>query len=32
VLTLAYDTRVLDQCHADAFLHDIQRRLEHFHI
>lgn len=30
LLTLAYDARVLDQHHADAFLRDIKRRLEHF--
>jgi len=32
VLTLAYDARVLDQCHADAFLRDVKRRLEDFVI
>jgi pyruvate dehydrogenase E2 component (dihydrolipoamide acetyltransferase) len=32
LLTLAYDARVLDQRHADAFLRDIKRRLEQFHI
>jgi pyruvate/2-oxoglutarate dehydrogenase complex dihydrolipoamide acyltransferase (E2) component len=32
LLTLAYDARVLDQCHADAFLRDIKRRLEQFHF
>jgi pyruvate/2-oxoglutarate dehydrogenase complex dihydrolipoamide acyltransferase (E2) component len=31
LLTLAYDARVLGQCHADAFLRDIKRRLEQFH-
>lgn len=30
LLTLAYDARVLDQCHADAFLRDVKRNLEHF--
>jgi len=30
LLCLAYDARVLDQCHADAFLHDLKVRLEHF--
>jgi pyruvate dehydrogenase E2 component (dihydrolipoamide acetyltransferase) len=30
LLTLAYDARTLDQCHADAFLRDLKRRLEHF--
>ena len=24
--------RVLDQCHADAFLREIKRRLEQFHF
>ena len=32
LLTLAYDARVLHQCHADAFLRDIKRRLEQFHF
>jgi pyruvate/2-oxoglutarate dehydrogenase complex dihydrolipoamide acyltransferase (E2) component len=32
VLTLAYDARVLDQCHADAFLRDVKGRLEHFEV
>jgi 2-oxoglutarate dehydrogenase E2 component (dihydrolipoamide succinyltransferase) len=32
LLTLAYDVRVLGQCHADAFLRDVRRRLEHFCI
>jgi pyruvate/2-oxoglutarate dehydrogenase complex dihydrolipoamide acyltransferase (E2) component len=32
LLTLAYDARVLDQCHADAFLREIKRRLEQFHF
>ncbi len=32
LLTLAYDARVLDQCHADAFLRDIKYRLEQFHF
>jgi pyruvate/2-oxoglutarate dehydrogenase complex dihydrolipoamide acyltransferase (E2) component len=30
LLTLAYDARVLDQCHADAFLRDVRRQLELF--
>lgn len=30
LLTLAYDPRVLDQGHADAFLRDLKRRLEQF--
>jgi 2-oxoglutarate dehydrogenase E2 component (dihydrolipoamide succinyltransferase) len=30
LLTLAYDARVLDQCHADAFLRDLKWRLERF--
>jgi len=30
LLTLAYDARVLDQSHADAFLCDVKRKLEHF--
>lgn len=30
LLSLAYDARVLDQCHADAFLHDLKMRLEQF--
>jgi 2-oxoglutarate dehydrogenase E2 component (dihydrolipoamide succinyltransferase) len=30
LITLAYDARVLDQCHADAFLRDVKRKLEHF--
>ena len=30
VLTLAYDARVLDQCHADAFLRAVKERLECF--
>jgi pyruvate/2-oxoglutarate dehydrogenase complex dihydrolipoamide acyltransferase (E2) component len=30
LLTLAYDPRVLDQRHADAFLRDIKRHLEQF--
>lgn len=30
LLTLAYDARVLGQCHADAFLGDVKRALEHF--
>src|SRR5262249_1291325 len=30
LLSLTYDARVLDQCHADAFLHDLKTRLEHF--
>jgi 2-oxoisovalerate dehydrogenase E2 component (dihydrolipoyl transacylase) len=30
LLTLAYDARVLDQCHADAFLRDLKRKLEQF--
>ncbi len=30
VLTLAYDARLLDQCHADAFLRDVKDRLECF--
>jgi 2-oxoglutarate dehydrogenase E2 component (dihydrolipoamide succinyltransferase) len=30
LLTLAYDTRILDQRQADAFLHDIKQRLERF--
>jgi pyruvate/2-oxoglutarate dehydrogenase complex dihydrolipoamide acyltransferase (E2) component len=30
LLTLAYDARALDQCHADAFLRDLKRRLEDF--
>ena len=30
VLTLAYDARVLDQCHADAFLHQVKCALERF--
>jgi pyruvate dehydrogenase E2 component (dihydrolipoamide acetyltransferase) len=30
LLTLAYDPRVLDQSHADAFLRDLKRRLEQF--
>jgi pyruvate/2-oxoglutarate dehydrogenase complex dihydrolipoamide acyltransferase (E2) component len=32
LLALAYDARVLDQCHADAFLRDIKSRLEQFHL
>jgi pyruvate/2-oxoglutarate dehydrogenase complex dihydrolipoamide acyltransferase (E2) component len=32
LLTLAYDARVLDQCHADAFLRDVKSRLEQFQI
>jgi pyruvate/2-oxoglutarate dehydrogenase complex dihydrolipoamide acyltransferase (E2) component len=32
VLTLAYDPRVLDQGHADAFLRDLKRRLEQFEL
>jgi 2-oxoglutarate dehydrogenase E2 component (dihydrolipoamide succinyltransferase) len=32
LLTLAYDARVLDQCRADDFLHDVKQRLEHFAI
>ncbi|HET9221392.1 MAG TPA: dihydrolipoamide acetyltransferase family protein [Roseiflexaceae bacterium] len=31
LLTLAYDARVLDQYHADAYLRDVKRNLEHFH-
>ncbi len=31
VLTLAYDARILDQHHADAFLQEVKRRLEQFH-
>jgi 2-oxoglutarate dehydrogenase E2 component (dihydrolipoamide succinyltransferase) len=31
LLTLAYDARALDQCHADAFLRDVKRNLEHFY-
>ena len=30
LLTLAYDVRALGQCHADAFLRDLKRRLERF--
>jgi pyruvate/2-oxoglutarate dehydrogenase complex dihydrolipoamide acyltransferase (E2) component len=30
VLTLAYDARVLDQYHADAFLRAVKERLEYF--
>jgi pyruvate/2-oxoglutarate dehydrogenase complex dihydrolipoamide acyltransferase (E2) component len=30
LLTLAYDARVLGQQHADAFLRDVKRALEHF--
>jgi pyruvate/2-oxoglutarate dehydrogenase complex dihydrolipoamide acyltransferase (E2) component len=30
VLSLVYDARVLDQCHADAFLRDLKARLEQF--
>jgi 2-oxoglutarate dehydrogenase E2 component (dihydrolipoamide succinyltransferase) len=30
LLTLAYDARVLDQRHADAFLRDVKRNLEEF--
>jgi 2-oxoisovalerate dehydrogenase E2 component (dihydrolipoyl transacylase) len=30
LLTLAYDARVLDQCHGDAFLRDVKQSLEHF--
>jgi 2-oxoglutarate dehydrogenase E2 component (dihydrolipoamide succinyltransferase) len=32
LLTLAYDARVLDQCHADAFLRDVKRNLECFDL
>ncbi|MEO7908403.1 MAG: 2-oxo acid dehydrogenase subunit E2 [Roseiflexaceae bacterium] len=32
LLTLAYDARVLDQHHADAFLRDLKSRLEQFHV
>jgi 2-oxoisovalerate dehydrogenase E2 component (dihydrolipoyl transacylase) len=32
LLTLAYDARVLDQCHADAFLRDVKRNLERFDL
>jgi pyruvate/2-oxoglutarate dehydrogenase complex dihydrolipoamide acyltransferase (E2) component len=32
LLTLAYDARVLGQRHADAFLSDVKRRLEQFHL
>jgi pyruvate/2-oxoglutarate dehydrogenase complex dihydrolipoamide acyltransferase (E2) component len=30
LLSLAYDGRVLDQCQADAFLHDLKVQLEQF--
>ena len=30
ILSLAYDARVLDQCHADAFLRDLKLHLERF--
>jgi pyruvate/2-oxoglutarate dehydrogenase complex dihydrolipoamide acyltransferase (E2) component len=30
LLTLAYDARVLDQSHADAFLRDVQREIDLF--
>jgi 2-oxoglutarate dehydrogenase E2 component (dihydrolipoamide succinyltransferase) len=32
LLTLAYDARVFDHYYADAFLCDIKRRLEQFHL
>ena len=32
LLTLAYDARVLDQAHADAFLSDVKYNLEHFRV
>jgi 2-oxoglutarate dehydrogenase E2 component (dihydrolipoamide succinyltransferase) len=32
LLTLAYDARVLDQSHADAFLCDVKDTLEHFYV
>jgi 2-oxoisovalerate dehydrogenase E2 component (dihydrolipoyl transacylase) len=30
LLTLSYDARILDQCHADAFLRDVKWRIERF--